>query len=99
MTRLSTAKRQKILDLYEPVNSEPLSLSVIACRVPCDRSTVRRVLQRVRSLGKLNYDICPKGQPHVLSKQDLRELQLALDHGNAQDATNAQRKVTPHASA
>ncbi|KAJ2977075.1 hypothetical protein NUW54_g11466 [Trametes sanguinea] len=74
MTRLSTAKRQKILDLYHPVNGESLSLSEIAHHVHCDRSTVRRVLQRVSSSGKLNYDICPKGRPRILSKQDLREL-------------------------
>ncbi|KAJ3004777.1 hypothetical protein NUW54_g4655 [Trametes sanguinea] len=44
MTRLSTAKRQKILDLYQPVNGEPLSLSDIARHVHCDRSTVQASL-------------------------------------------------------
>ncbi|KAJ3004423.1 hypothetical protein NUW54_g4820 [Trametes sanguinea] len=86
MTRLSTAKRQKILDLYHPVNGESLSLSEIARHVHCDRSTVRRVLQRVSSSGKLNYDIRPKGQPCILSKQDLRELHLAIDRGSVLDS-------------
>ncbi|KAJ3017427.1 hypothetical protein NUW54_g587 [Trametes sanguinea] len=44
MTRLSTAKRQKILELYQPVNGEPLSLSDIARHVHCDRSTVQASL-------------------------------------------------------
>ncbi|KAL7277843.1 hypothetical protein ACG7TL_008788 [Trametes sanguinea] len=99
MTRLSTAKRQKILDLYQPVNGEPLSLSDIARHVHCDRSTVWRVLQRVSSSGKLDYDIRPKGRPRILSKQDLRELVLAIDRGRALNATDAQRQLTPHASA
>ncbi|KAJ3005377.1 hypothetical protein NUW54_g4364 [Trametes sanguinea] len=53
MTRLSTAKCQKILDLYQPVNGEPLSLSDIACHVHCDRSTVhaRTVLRRLAEIG------------------------------------------------
>ncbi|CDO72269.1 hypothetical protein BN946_scf184970.g121 [Trametes cinnabarina] len=98
MTRLSTAKRQKILDLYHPVNGEPLSLSEIAGHVHCDRSTVRQVLQQVSSSGQLNYDIRPKGRPRILSKQDLQELQLALDRGSVLDATDAQWEITPHAS-
>ncbi|KAJ3005483.1 hypothetical protein NUW54_g4320 [Trametes sanguinea] len=44
MTRLSTAKHQKILDLDQPVNGEPLSLSDIARHVHCDRSTVQASL-------------------------------------------------------
>ena len=64
-------------------------------------STVRKACQRLKSEGK-QPDFYAKpnipGRPRILTESDARYAQIAIAHGQAQNAVDLQRRLFPHVS-
>ncbi|KAI0364827.1 hypothetical protein BV20DRAFT_955428, partial [Pilatotrama ljubarskyi] len=76
-----------------------MSISAIARKLKCDRKTVRRTLRTFAETGNLHYQRPRSGRPRILSRQDLDHLGIMISRGEALNATDAQRKAAPQASA
>ncbi|KAI0369231.1 hypothetical protein BV20DRAFT_946509, partial [Pilatotrama ljubarskyi] len=76
-----------------------MSISAITRKLKCDRKTVQRTLRTFAETGNLHYQRPRSGRPHILSLRDVDHLEIMISQGEALNATDAQCKAAPQASA